>query len=97
MTGHEAFDIPAHDDMVPGEILTVTATDAEGDSKSFDVIVRLDTPVEVDYYKHGGILQYVLRGMMNWAKSAERARPQGRVLFKLWEINMTDALINVQL
>ena len=65
LTGHESFDIPAHDNMVPGEALTVTATDADGNITTFEAIVRLDTPVEVDYYKHGGILQYVLRGMMD--------------------------------
>lgn len=65
LTGHESFDIPAHDNMVPGEALTVTATDADGNVTTFEAIVRLDTPVEVDYYKHGGILQYVLRGMMD--------------------------------
>ena len=36
----------------------------QGDTKQFNVIARLDTPIEVDYYKNGGILQTVLRGMV---------------------------------
>jgi len=43
-----------------GEV-TVTATDAEGGTKTFSVLVRIDTPGEAEYYRHGGILQYVLR------------------------------------
>jgi aconitate hydratase len=35
----------------------------DGKTMSFDVLVRLDTPREVDYFKHGGILQYVLRSL----------------------------------
>ncbi|MEO1288201.1 MAG: aconitate hydratase AcnA, partial [Chloroflexota bacterium] len=65
LTGHEAYDIPVDDSIQAGDILQVTATAEDGTVTTFDAIVRLDTPVEVDYYKHGGILQYVLRGMMN--------------------------------
>ena len=41
--------------------LTVTATDEAGSARQFEVTVRLDTPVEVDYYRNGGILHTVLR------------------------------------
>ena len=44
--------------------MTVTATDENGQSKQFTVTVRLDTPVEVEYYKNGGILQTVLRNFL---------------------------------
>ncbi|MGJ3238472.1 MAG: aconitate hydratase AcnA [Anaerolineae bacterium] len=64
LTGHETIDIPVSDDIQPGDTLEVTATAEDGTVTQFAAIVRLDTPVEVDYYKHGGILQYVLRGMM---------------------------------
>jgi len=64
LTGHEAYDIPVDDSVQPGDKIEVTATAAGGTVTKFNVIVRLDTPVEVDYYKHGGILQYVLRGML---------------------------------
>ena len=64
LTGHEWFDIPVSDAVQPGDKLTVTATDAEGKVKQFTAIVRLDTPVEVEYYKNGGILQTVLRNFL---------------------------------
>ncbi len=64
LTGHETFDIPVPQDLHPFQKLDVSATDADGNVKKFKAIVRLDSPVEVEYYKHGGILQYVLRDMM---------------------------------
>lgn len=64
LTGHEAIDVPVTNDVKAGDTLEVTATAEDGAVTKFNTIVRLDTPVEVDYYKHGGILQYVLRGMM---------------------------------
>ncbi|GAB5490624.1 MAG: aconitate hydratase AcnA [Phototrophicaceae bacterium] len=65
LTGYEAIDIPVSDDVTAGSTLEVTATAEDGTVTKFNAVVRLDTPVEVDYYKHGGILQYVLRGMMD--------------------------------
>lgn len=47
-----------------GRDLTVTATSADGSIKTFQAISRIDTPQEVEYYKHGGILQYVLRQLL---------------------------------
>jgi aconitate hydratase len=44
-------------------MLTVTATAKDGSKKTFTVKCRIDTPNEVDYYQHGGILQYVLRSL----------------------------------
>jgi aconitate hydratase len=44
--------------------MTVKATDADGKSKTFAVISRIDTPNEVDYYRHDGILQFVLRSLL---------------------------------
>src|SRR5690625_2548499 len=41
----------------------VTATKEDGSTVEFDAVVRIDTPGEADYYRHGGILQYVLRGL----------------------------------
>ncbi|NKX49504.1 hypothetical protein HER39_02690, partial [Arthrobacter deserti] len=41
--------------------LKVTATAEDGSTTSFDAVVRIDTPGEADYYRNGGILQYVLR------------------------------------
>ena len=59
LTGEETFDIAGiADGLKPGARLKVKASD-----KEFEVKVRLDTPQEVEYYLHGGILQYVLRQM----------------------------------
>jgi aconitate hydratase len=44
--------------------LTVRATAEGGASKEFDVLTRIDTAVELEYYTHGGILQYVLRQLL---------------------------------
>ena len=50
----------AKDRFANGRTLTVTANSSKG-SKKFDTVVRIDTPQEIEYYEHGGILQYVLR------------------------------------
>ena len=61
LTGHETFSIPLTDDVQPLQWLTVTATSEDGTVTSFEAQVRLDTPVEVEYYRNGGILHTVLR------------------------------------
>jgi aconitate hydratase len=52
------------DNLKPAERIEITATAADGKVTKFTAIARVDTPVEVEYYKHGGILQFVLRQMM---------------------------------
>ncbi len=47
-----------------GKIITIRATDETGSVKAFDVTVRIDTPKELEYYKNGGILPYVLRQLL---------------------------------
>jgi aconitate hydratase A / 2-methylisocitrate dehydratase len=65
LTGHERFDILGISDAIkPKQELTVVVTREDGSKKEFKVIARLDTPVEVDYYKNGGILPTVLRGLL---------------------------------
>jgi len=59
LSGKERYDIPGLSAM-PKE-LTVTATTDDGKGTSFKVLVRIDTPQELQYYRHGGILEYVLR------------------------------------
>jgi aconitate hydratase len=62
LTGEETFDLPDLDDSLqPGGQLTVRATAADGSVKQFKVKARIDTPVELEYYRNGGILQTVLR------------------------------------
>jgi aconitate hydratase len=62
LTGEETFDFG---DLVGGEAkkVTVTARADDGSVKEFEVIVRLDTPNEVTYFRNGGILQTVLRNL----------------------------------
>ncbi|MCP4195345.1 MAG: aconitate hydratase AcnA [Planctomycetaceae bacterium] len=64
LTGEETFDIPVDDQLQPRVTIEVTATSAEGKKISFPAIVRIDTPVEMDYYRNGGILQAVLRKLL---------------------------------
>ncbi len=63
LDGTESFNIPAHADLEPLSTIQVTATKPSGEVTEFQAKVRLDTPVEVDYYRHGGILQAVLRNL----------------------------------
>jgi aconitate hydratase len=66
LTGHERFSIAGLHVLNKGELpkeLTVTATADDDSVTEFRVIVRIDTPMEAEYYRHGGILQYVLRQM----------------------------------
>ncbi len=63
LTGHETFDIAIGDDVQPGQDIEVTATASDGNSTKFTAIARLDTPIDVEYYRHGGILQMVLRSL----------------------------------
>ena len=64
LSGYETYDIPVTDEVKPLEQLTVTATDADGQRKQFQATVRLDSSVEVDYYRNGGILHTVLRSFL---------------------------------
>ncbi len=61
--GTETFDIPLDNDIQALQELEVTATKSDGSTVVFKTTVRLDTPVEVDYYRNGGILHTVLRKM----------------------------------
>ena len=66
LTGHERFSIGGLDVLNKGELpkeLSVTATADDDSVTEFRVVVRIDTPMEAEYYRHGGILQYVLRQM----------------------------------
>jgi aconitate hydratase len=66
LTGHERFSVTGLEVLNNGEIpkeLTVTATTEDESTTEFRVVVRIDTPMEAEYYRHGGILHYVLRQM----------------------------------
>jgi aconitate hydratase len=61
LTGKETIDVQVGEDVKPRDLLKVTATDESGNKKEFEVLVRFDSEVEIDYYRHGGILPMVLR------------------------------------
>ena len=65
LTGEETFEITRlGGDRIAREI-QVKATSPDGSDKTFTATVRIDTPGEAEYYRHGGILQYVLRSLLN--------------------------------
>jgi aconitate hydratase len=62
LTGEETFDVVGlNNNLKPRQEITVRAISTDGGMKEFKTICRIDTPVEVDYYRNGGILQAVLR------------------------------------
>ncbi|HEX6299179.1 MAG TPA: aconitate hydratase AcnA [Acidimicrobiia bacterium] len=63
LDGTETFDIDVTDDLQPRQRIKVTATKADGTVVTFDTVARVDTPIEVDYLRNGGILHFVLRRM----------------------------------
>jgi aconitate hydratase len=64
LTGEEMFDIPLDDRVQPRSTIRLSATAPDGSTKFFSATLRIDTPVEMDYYRHGGILQTVLRKLL---------------------------------
>ncbi|MFO7552010.1 MAG: aconitate hydratase AcnA [Haliea sp.] len=69
LTGAETFAIPA---IGPDQkTVTVTVSDPEGEARSFEARIRIDTPNEFSYYRHGGILHYVLRRLAGTADSGD--------------------------
>jgi aconitate hydratase len=68
LTGKEIFDIVGIEDgLSPRSNLGCTITCDDGSKKDIELLCRIDTLDELDYYKHGGILQYVLRNMLDAA------------------------------
>ncbi|WP_332694598.1 aconitate hydratase AcnA [Halalkalibacter lacteus] len=65
LTGEESFAVEITNDVKPREIVKVVATDSDGKQTEFEVLVRFDSEVEMDYYRHGGILQMVLRNKLS--------------------------------
>ena len=63
LTGKEKFTIQI-DELKPQQTIKVTATPDNGNPITFEVVSRLDSPVEIDYYQNGGILQTVIRNML---------------------------------
>jgi aconitate hydratase len=65
LTGRETFAVEGiADGLTPGKKLTVKATGDDGATTTFTMTARVDTPDDVEYYRHGGLLPYVLRGLL---------------------------------
>ena len=65
LTGEESFDVlGVSADLQPQQDLTLVIHGADGSRREVPVLCRIDTPIEVDYYRHGGILPYVLREIL---------------------------------
>ncbi len=65
LTGEETFDISGvESNLTPLKVLKVKATAPDKSVKEFNVVMRIDTPKEIEYYQHGGILPYVLRQIL---------------------------------
>jgi aconitate hydratase len=64
LTGDEQIDITPAADLAPRSDAQMRITRADGQQQTVDLTLRIDTPIEVDYYRHGGILPYVLRQLL---------------------------------
>ena len=64
LTGEESYSVAIDDNLQPRQDVEVTVTDSDGSTRTITTICRVDTPVEVDYYRNGGILQTVLRNFL---------------------------------
>jgi aconitate hydratase len=65
LKGDEQISVSGLDDIRPQQMLKLVIQRADGSRQEIQVKSRIDTAIEVDYYKHGGILPYVLRGLIS--------------------------------
>jgi aconitate hydratase len=71
LTGAEIFSITGLSESIqPGAQVTLEIRGQDGKSRSVPVKLRIDTPIEVDYYRHGGILPFVLRQLLTTKKAS---------------------------
>lgn len=61
LSGFETYTIKVEDDLKPGQIVPIEVVDESGNTRTIETVCRIDTPVEVEYYRNGGILHTVLR------------------------------------
>jgi len=65
LSGSETYSITGLSDQIqPGQMLTLDITRKDGAKQSVPLKLRIDTPIEIDYYQHGGILPFVLRQLL---------------------------------
>ena len=66
ITGNETYDISGLEAGIkPQQEVTLTIHREDGSSRNVQLLLRIDTPIEVDYYEHGGILPFVLRDLLS--------------------------------
>jgi aconitate hydratase len=71
LDGSELFHITGLDNQLrPRQKVPLKIERKDGSTENLEVILRIDTPVEIDYYRHGGILPYVLRGLLGVTRSS---------------------------
>ncbi|WP_151447575.1 aconitate hydratase AcnA [Lacisediminimonas profundi] len=74
ITGNETYDLKGlENEITPQQRATLVIHRADGSTREVQVLLRIDTPIEVDYYRHGGILPFVLRQLLADAPDAARA------------------------
>jgi len=72
LDGTEAYDITGvHEGLGPGGRATLVATSTDGTQRRFSLTARLDSPTEVTYYRHGGIIPYILRRLLREVAARE--------------------------
>lgn len=71
LDGSEVYHITSLDNQIrPRQKVPLRIERKDGSTETLEVILRIDTPVEIDYYRHGGILAYVLRGLLGLTRSS---------------------------
>jgi aconitate hydratase len=73
IAGDETIEVLGMGDIRPQQELTLVIKKPDGSEQRITVKSRIDTPIEVDYYKHGGILPYVLRELLGGTEAASKA------------------------
>jgi len=74
LTGHEAYTIHGiAEGLTPRKRVQIQAVGADGKTTTFEAIARVDSPIEVEYYRNGGILQTVLRRLLKEGSAAPQA------------------------
>jgi aconitate hydratase len=67
ITGDETYEILGMDSLKPQQDMILVVTAKDGKKRKVTLLSRIDTSIEVDYFKHGGILPYVLRELLDAA------------------------------
>src|SRR5688500_6907741 len=64
LDGSETYDLTGLSEITPRQVVTLVIRRANGEKTEVPLTLRIDTPIEIDYYQHGGILPYVLRQLI---------------------------------